>query len=228
MRRPRNRALAVSGQCGRSRPAAVCPGARRYRPLRWRLLSDGVSSPAHRGTSGDPRVEQFGAALGQHARRRGRVSTRPARLLRSAPRGLCRGRPFVLGRPAPAAGLVGQRGEGGPVSGLRASLGVVGRSGTLPRPGQQAPQELLAWLLRNGRREKLCNPVAGISGAPAGLVEDALQDVCLLAATTHKCRGHSEGEVYNWLKRTTLRRVRRLLDRAHLRREVLVDWDAAE
>jgi DNA-directed RNA polymerase specialized sigma24 family protein len=87
---------------------------------------------------------------------------------------------------------------------------------------------LLAWLLRNGRREKLCNEVAGISGAPAGLVEDALQDVCLLAATTHKCRGHSEGEVYNWLKRATLRRVRRLVDRAHLRREVLVDWDAVE
>jgi DNA-binding CsgD family transcriptional regulator len=104
----------------------------------------------------------------------------------------------------------------------------VGRSGIAPRPGQQAPQELLAWLLRNGRREKLCNEVAGISGAPAGLVEDALQDVCLLAATSDKCRGRSEGEVYNWLKRTTLRRVRRLLDRAHLRREVLVDWDAVE
>jgi DNA-directed RNA polymerase specialized sigma subunit len=50
----------------------------------------------------------------------------------------------------------------------------------------------------------------------------------LLAATTHKCRGHSEGEVYNWLKRATLRRVRRLVDRAHLRREVLVDWNAVE
>ena len=87
---------------------------------------------------------------------------------------------------------------------------------------------MLAWLLRNGRRGKLCDEVAGISGAPAGLVEDALQDVCLLAATTGKCRGRSEGEVYNWLKTTTLRRVRRLLDRAHLRREVLVDWNAVE
>jgi RNA polymerase sigma factor (sigma-70 family) len=104
----------------------------------------------------------------------------------------------------------------------------VGRNGTAPRPAQQAPHELLAWLLRNGRREKLCNEVARISGAPHGLVEDALQDVCLLAATTRKCRGRSEGEVYNWLKRTTLRRVKRLLERAHLRHEVLVDWSAVE
>jgi DNA-directed RNA polymerase specialized sigma24 family protein len=102
----------------------------------------------------------------------------------------------------------------------------VGRNGTAPRPAQQAPHELVAWLLRNGRREKLCNEVARLSGAPYGLVEDALQDVCLLAATTRKCRGRSEGEVYNWLKRTTLRRARRLLERAHLRYEVLVDWSA--
>jgi DNA-binding CsgD family transcriptional regulator len=97
---------------------------------------------------------------------------------------------------------------------------------TAPGPGTREPQELVAWLLGNGRRERLCNEVAGISGAPAGLVEDALQDVCLLAATTRKCRGRSEGEVYNWLKRATLRRVKRLLERAHLRHEVLVDWSA--
>jgi hypothetical protein len=124
--------------------------------------------------------------------------------------------------------LVGRRGEGGPIFGLGGSLGVVGRNGTAPRPGQLPPHELLAWLLRNGRRERLCNEVAGISGAPAGLVEDALQDVCLLAATRRKCRGRSEGEIYNWLKRTTLRRVGRLLERAHLRYEVLVDWSAVE
>jgi DNA-binding CsgD family transcriptional regulator len=110
--------------------------------------------------------------------------------------------------------------------GLRASLGVVARNGTAPRPGQQPSGELIAWLLRNGRRERLCNEIAEITGAPGGLVEDALQDVCLLAATTRKCRGRSEGEVYNWLKRATLRRARRLLDRAHLRYEVLVDWSA--
>lgn len=101
-------------------------------------------------------------------------------------------------------------------------------NGIAPRPAEQAPQELLAWLLRNGRQQKLCNEVARISGAPHGLVEDAPQDVCLLAATTRKCRGRSEGEVYNWLKRATLRRVRRLLERAHLRYEVLVDWSAVE
>jgi DNA-directed RNA polymerase specialized sigma24 family protein len=100
----------------------------------------------------------------------------------------------------------------------------MGGNATAPRPAAREPHELVAWLLRNGRREKLCNEVAGISGAPAGLVEDALQDVCLLAATTRKCRGRSEGEVYNWLKRATLRRVKRLLERAHLRHEVLVDW----
>jgi DNA-binding CsgD family transcriptional regulator len=104
----------------------------------------------------------------------------------------------------------------------------VGRNGTASRPGQQQPHELLAWLLRNGRRERLCNEVAGITGASTGVVEDALQDVCLLAATTRKCRGGSEGEVYNWLRQSTLWRVRRLLDRAHLRYEVLVDWRAVE
>jgi RNA polymerase sigma factor (sigma-70 family) len=104
----------------------------------------------------------------------------------------------------------------------------VARNDTAPRPAQYPPHELLAWLLRNGRHEKLCNEVARISGAPHGLVEDALQDVCLLAATTRRCRGRSEGEVYNWLKQTTLRRVRRLLDRAHLRHEVLVDSSVVE
>jgi DNA-binding CsgD family transcriptional regulator len=99
-------------------------------------------------------------------------------------------------------------------------------NGTAPGPAQQAPQDPLAWPLRNGRHEKLCNEVARISGAPYGLVEDALQDVCLLAARTRKCHGRSEGEVYNWLKRATRRRVKRLLERAHLRHEVLVDWSA--
>src|SRR5918994_7435829 len=104
---------------------------------------------------------------------------------------------------------------------------MVGRSGKAP-DRRRGPQELLEWLLRNGRREKLCDEVATISGAPHALVEDALQEVCELATTTRKCRGRSEGEVYNWLRRATLRRVKKLLDRAHLRREVLVDWDAVE
>jgi DNA-directed RNA polymerase specialized sigma24 family protein len=70
--------------------------------------------------------------------------------------------------------------------------------------------------------------VASISGAPHALVEDALQEVCLLAVTTGKCRGRSEGEVYKWLRRATLRRVKKLLERAHRRHEILVDWRGRE
>jgi DNA-binding CsgD family transcriptional regulator len=98
----------------------------------------------------------------------------------------------------------------------------VGRIGAAPDPRQRT-QELLDWLLRNGRRERLCAEVAAISGAPHELVEDALQEVCERAAATTKCRGTSEGEVYNWLLTATVNRVSRLLGRAHHRHEVLVD-----
>jgi DNA-directed RNA polymerase specialized sigma24 family protein len=67
--------------------------------------------------------------------------------------------------------------------------------------------------------------VAAISGAPRELVEDALQEACERAAATDKCRGTSEGEVYNWLLTATVHRVSRLLGRAHRRHEVLVDSD---
>jgi DNA-directed RNA polymerase specialized sigma24 family protein len=91
-------------------------------------------------------------------------------------------------------------------------------------PGRrQRTRELLDWLLRNGRRERLCAEVAAMSGAPHELVEDALQDVCERAAATDKCRGASEGEVYNWLLTATLHRVGKLLDRSHRRHEVLID-----
>jgi RNA polymerase sigma factor (sigma-70 family) len=104
----------------------------------------------------------------------------------------------------------------------------VGRDRTARRPGRQRSHELLDRLLRDGCHERLCGEVARLARAPQGLVEDALQEVCLLAATTGKCRGGTEGEVYNWLKRTTLRRVRRLLDRAYLRHELPVDWSRVE
>jgi RNA polymerase sigma factor (sigma-70 family) len=115
-------------------------------------------------------------------------------------------------------------GEGGPFFEVRASLEIVGRNGAAP-DGRQRAQELLDWLLRNGRREQLCAEVAAISGAPRELVEDALQEVCEHAAAADKCQGTSAGEVYNWLLTATLHRVGKLLGRAHRRREVLVDPD---
>ena len=102
----------------------------------------------------------------------------------------------------------------------------MGRNGAAP-DGRQRTQELLDWLLRNGKREQLCAEVAAISGAPRELVEDALQEVCERAAATDKCHGTSEGEVYKWLLTSTLHRVGKLLGRAHRRREVLVDPDGA-
>jgi hypothetical protein len=103
----------------------------------------------------------------------------------------------------------------------------VGRNGAAP-DGRQRAQELLDWLLRNGRRERLCAEVAAISGAPRELVEDALQEACERAAATDRCRGTSEGEVYNWLLTATLHRVGKLLGRSHRRHEVLVDPLEAE
>lgn len=104
----------------------------------------------------------------------------------------------------------------------------MGRIGAAPQARRGRTQEVLDWLLRNGRRETLCGEVTRITGAPHALVEDVVQEVCLLAATTGKCRGGSEGEVYNWLRTSTLRRVRRSLDRAYHRREILVGWSGAE
>jgi RNA polymerase sigma factor (sigma-70 family) len=112
-------------------------------------------------------------------------------------------------------------GEGGPFFDPRASLGVVGRVTSASPPARQHPHELLDWLLRNGRREEICATVVRITGAPAELVEDALQDVCRVA--TSKCRGTSRGEVYNWLLKATLRRTAKLRGRSRHRREILVD-----
>ena len=99
----------------------------------------------------------------------------------------------------------------------------MGRSRAASVPGSQRTQEVLAWLLRNGRREQLCAKVAATSGAPYTLVEDAFQEVCHVAATTEKCRGESEG-VFNWLLVATLRKVGKLRGRAYYRHEIPVDW----
>jgi RNA polymerase sigma factor (sigma-70 family) len=85
----------------------------------------------------------------------------------------------------------------------------------------------LAWLLRNGRRERLCRELGALTGAPAGLVEDAVQEACLLAATPGRCRGASEGEVFNWLRATTLSKIRDLRRRAHERHEIPVGLAAS-
>jgi DNA-directed RNA polymerase specialized sigma24 family protein len=84
---------------------------------------------------------------------------------------------------------------------------------------------LLDWLMRNGRRERLCSDLAAATGAPSALVEDALQDACLIAASPGRCRGASEGEVYNWLRATTLTKIRDLGQLAHRRHEFPVGLD---
>jgi RNA polymerase sigma factor (sigma-70 family) len=90
---------------------------------------------------------------------------------------------------------------------------------------RQRTQSLLEWLLRNGRREKLCAEVAKLTAAPHALVEDVFQEVCV-RASNGGCHGQSQGEVYNWLRTATLRRVREQLKTGPQRRELPVDWAA--
>ena len=61
-----------------------------------------------------------------------------------------------------------------------------------------------------------------MTGAPPALVEDAVQEACLLAATPGRCRGASEGEVFSWLRATTLSKVRDLRRSAYQRHETPV------
>jgi RNA polymerase sigma factor (sigma-70 family) len=93
---------------------------------------------------------------------------------------------------------------------------------------RQRTQSLLEWLLRNGRREKLCAEVAKLTAAPHALVEDVLQEVCLKASRRGDCRGQSPGEVYNWLRSATLNRVRDELKAGFERHELLVDWSGEQ
>jgi DNA-directed RNA polymerase specialized sigma24 family protein len=84
------------------------------------------------------------------------------------------------------------------------------------------PQELLGWLMANGRREVLCSDLCRSTGAPRPVVEDALQDACLLASRPGGCRGVSEGEVFNYLRAATLRKLRDQERLAHHYRELPV------
>jgi RNA polymerase sigma factor (sigma-70 family) len=123
------------------------------------------------------------------------------------------------GQPAPRR----RRRGGGSLCGLAPSLGVVATSAA-ENFDRQRTQWLLEWLLRNGRREKLCAEVAKLTAAPHALVEDALQEVCLKASRRGDCRGQSAGEVYNWLRSATVNRVRDELKGGFERYEVPVDW----
>ncbi|MBA3262723.1 MAG: hypothetical protein H0T69_09710, partial [Thermoleophilaceae bacterium] len=49
----------------------------------------------------------------------------------------------------------------------------MGRISAASDPGRQRTDELLDWLLRNGRREEICTTVGSATGAPHELVEDA-------------------------------------------------------
>lgn len=88
---------------------------------------------------------------------------------------------------------------------------------------RQRRQQPLEWLLRDGAREQICATVTRLTGAPPTLVEEAFQEACQLAASG-KCRGDGTGQVYNWLLTTTLRGVKKLLERPHQRHELPVDW----
>jgi RNA polymerase sigma factor (sigma-70 family) len=117
--------------------------------------------------------------------------------------------------------------EGGSLSGLGPSLRVVATSAAENFDPRRS-RSLLEWLLRNGRREKLCAEVAKLTAAPHALVEDVFQEVCLRASCNGGCHGQSPGEVYNWLRTATLRRVREQLNTGWRRRELPVDWAAEQ
>lgn len=89
-------------------------------------------------------------------------------------------------------------------------------------PGHST-QEHLERLLCGDGRARLCATVANISRAPLPVIDDAVQEVSQ-RALAGKCSGTSEGEVFRWLVTATLRRVAKLIERAHARREVPVDW----
>jgi DNA-directed RNA polymerase specialized sigma24 family protein len=90
------------------------------------------------------------------------------------------------------------------------------------------PQQVLEQLLEDGRGDQLCGELMGITGASRALVEDAFQDVCLIAATPGRVRGSTEGELYAWLRHAAIRRIRDLAQYAHRRHELLVAWDEAQ
>jgi RNA polymerase sigma factor (sigma-70 family) len=127
--------------------------------------------------------------------------------------------PDQRGRPAPQR----RRWGGGSLFRLAPSLEVVATSAA-ENFDRQRIQSLLEWLLRNGRREKLCAEVAQLTAAPHALVEDVFQEVCLKASRRGDCRGESPGEVYSWLRTATLNRVRDELKGGFERYELLVDW----
>src|ERR687897_893927 len=91
-------------------------------------------------------------------------------------------------------------------------------------PTPDRPRQLLRQLLEDGRGEQLRAELARISGAKPELVEEAFQDACTRAAAPGRCQGTSEGEVYCWLSRVALSRIRKLRQRAHERHEQLVAW----
>jgi DNA-directed RNA polymerase specialized sigma24 family protein len=76
--------------------------------------------------------------------------------------------------------------------------------------------------MANGRREALCSDLCRSTGAPRPVVEDALQDACLLASRPGGCRGASEGEVFNYLRSATIRKLRDQERLAHHYRELPV------
>jgi RNA polymerase sigma factor (sigma-70 family) len=119
--------------------------------------------------------------------------------------------PDQRGRQAPQR----RRWGGGSLFRLAPSRGVVATSAA-ENFDRQRIQLLLEWLLRNGRREKLCAEVAQLTAAPHALVEDVFQEVCLKASRRGDCRGQS--------RTATVNRVRDELKGGFERYELLVDW----
>jgi RNA polymerase sigma factor (sigma-70 family) len=95
-------------------------------------------------------------------------------------------------------------------------------------PTPEQPRELLRQLLESGRGEELRGKLAGITGAPPELVEEAFQEACERAALPGRCRGASEDQVYQWLWHVTGTRLGKLRERANQRHELLVDWTTTD
>src|SRR5437867_4154414 len=102
--------------------------------------------------------------------------------------------------------------KGGANFSSAASLGVVIATNG-HRPGPEVTRALIAEIAGGELGAKLRSQVAAWHpGAGREDVEEAFQEACVLAQ--RRCRGQREGEVFTWLRTTTLRELGHIRKRA--------------